>query len=202
MLQQYFGSRKTILFILAGVIVLVLLAATWRIASLQKAASEVGFEPVLKIGYCGVEPDELCVLSFGRDAEEKLVVNLFAPVRRFPDFYLKIKRLTGESTYECERDKEVRTSVSCYGEMVNLQEKIEISLVAKEDEHLIAAGDFILKALLISEPVLAEKSDGTSMPETSATSEFFSATTATSPRTPTSTPTQTPDASYPNSSYP
>ncbi len=207
MLQQYFGSRKTILFILAGVIVLVLLAVTWRIVSLQKAASEVDFEPVLKIGYCGAEPDELCVLSFGRDAEEKLVLNLFAPVRRFPDFYLKIKRLTGESIYECERDKEVRTSVYCYGEMVNLQEKIEISLVAKEDDHVLAVGQFTLKALLISEPSLAKESDGTSTPEpivekTSTTSEFFSAPAATSTRTPTSTPTQTPDASYPNSSYP
>lgn len=182
---------------------LALLALTWRIVSLQQAASEVTAEPVLKIGYCGAEPDELCILSFGRDSEEKLVVNLFAPVRRFPDFYLKIKRLTGESIYECEKDKEVRTSVFCYGEMVNLQEKIEISLIAKEDEHLIAAGDFILKALLISEPVLAEKSDGTSTPEsivdeTPTASEFFSAPAA----TPTRTPTQTPDASYPNSSYP
>ncbi len=213
MLQQYFDSRKTFLFILAGVVVLVLLLLVWRIVSLQKAASEAVPEPVLKIGYCGVEPEELCVLSFGRDVDENMVVNIFSPDHKLPAFYLKIKRAAWESVYECEKDKEVRTNVFCYGDMVNLQERMEISLFSKKDDQLIAMGDFTLKAILLSEPSLAREVDGSSTPqsdvdETPTVSASFNAPFVTSTRTSTpaststSTPTQTPEASYPNSSYP
>jgi hypothetical protein len=201
MFQQYFGPRKTLLFILAGVIILVLLLLVWRIVSLQKAASEAVSEPVLKIGYCGAEPEELCVLSFGRDVDGNMVVNIFVPDRKFPDFYLKIKRTVGESVYECENDKEVSTNVYCYGDMVNLQERMVVSLISKLDEHLIAVGDFTLKAILISEPLMVERADGGSAPEstvneTPTASTFFDLPTATA------TPTKTPVTSYPDSSYP
>lgn len=203
MLQQYFGSRKPIILVLAGIFLLVFLLLAWRIVSLQKAASEASVEPVLKIGYCGAEPEELCVLSFGRDVDENMFVNIFVPDRKFPDFNVRVKRIAGESVYECERNKEVPTNVFCYGDMVNLQEKMEVSLIATSDERLIAAGDFILKALLISDLALDKKSDGTStsepiVDETPATPEFFGAPVA----TPTRTPTKTPDASYPNPQYP
>lgn len=203
MLQQYFGSRKPIILVLAGIFLLVFLLLAWRIVSLQKAASEASVEPVLKIGYCGAEPEELCVLSFGRDVDENMFVSIFVPDRKFPDFNVRVKRIAGESVYECERNKEVPTNVFCYGDMVNLQEKMEVSLIATSDERLIAAGDFILKALLISDLALDKKSDGTStsepiVDETPATPEFFGAPVA----TPTRTPTKTPDASYPNPQYP
>ena len=203
MLKNLFDSRKTILFISAGVIVFVLLAVVWRIVSLQKAASKVDVEPVLKIGYCGAEPEELCVLSFGRDVDENMFVSIFVPDRKFPDFNVRVKRIAGESVYECERNKEVPTNVFCYGDMVNLQEKMEVSLIATSDERLIAAGDFILKALLISDLALDKKSDGTStsepiVNETPTTPEFFGAPVA----TPVRIPTKTPDASYPNPQYP
>ncbi len=210
MLYQYFGSRKTFLFILIGVVVLVLLMLAWLIVSLQKAASEAVIKPVLKIGYCGAEPEELCILSFGRDVDENMVVNIFVPDRKLPAFYLKIKKAAGESVYECEKDKEVRTNVFCYGDMVNLQERMEVSLFSKKEEQLIAVGAFTLKAILLSEPSLAKESVGSSTPQSvvdePTVSAFFNSPFATPARTPTpasiSTPIQTPEASYPNSSYP
>ncbi len=205
MLQQFFSSRKTFLLLLTGVIVLALLALTWRIVSLQKAASEFDFAPVLKIGYCGAEPEELCVLSFGRDVDENMVVTVFVPDRKFPAFYLKIGRAVGENVYECEKDKEVRTYVFCYGDMVNLQERMEVSLFSLEDDHVLAVGQFTLKALLISEPSFAKESDGTSTPElvvdeTPTSTEVFD--TPTESETPIETDTPTPEASYPNLLYP
>ena len=199
MLQKIFGSRRSRLFVLAGIILLALLAVTWRIVSLQKAASKVDVEPVLKIGYCGTEPDELCILSFGRDVDENMVVNIFSPNRKFPEFYVKIKRAAGESVYECEKDKEIRTNVFCYGDLANLQERMEVRLFAKEDERLLAMGDFTLKALLISEPSVAENSEDIPTLE-AAVKEIPTPGFNTSAAT--ITPTPTPDASYPNPSYP
>jgi hypothetical protein len=209
MLQQVFSTRKSQLFALAGLVLFALILLGWQVVSLQKKASEAAVAPVLKIGYCGAELKELCVLSFGRDVEENMVVNLFVPVRQVPDFYLKIKRAAGESLYKCEQDSEVRTSVFCYGELVNLQEKMEVSLYSKNEDRLLAMGNFILNAVLISEPVQV---GGISTPEvelnlTPSPPDFFVAPTATDRPIPTVTVTPTlgvsyPDSSYPNSSYP
>ena len=203
MIQLRFASRKSILLVLAGILLLALLALTWRIISLQKEASEIVAEKVLKLRYCGANPDELCILSFGRDAEENLAVSLFVPDRKFPDFYLKIKRKTGESVYECEKNKEVSTSVFCYGGMVNLQEKMEIDLYSKGDEHLLAQGNLTLNAILLS-----TQSQGVGMPTPAptlagATAETLTLTAETSIATETSTPESSyPNPSYPNPSYP
>lgn len=200
MLQQILSSRKSILLVLAGVILLALFALVWRAVALQRAASVVAPQPILKISYCGAEPQELCVLSFGRDAEENLAVNLFVPDRKFPDFYLKIKRITGESAYECEKNKEVPTSVFCYGDMVSLQEKMEIGLYSKVDDHLLAAGTLALNALLLSTQSLGGGGIPTAAPAraASATPETIVSTN----ETPVVTVTFTPDPSYPNPSYP
>ena len=198
MIQQRFASRKSILLVLAGILLLALLALTWRIISLQKEASEIVAEKVLKLRYCGANPDELCILSFGRDAEENLAVSLFVPDRKFPDFYLKIKRITGESIYECEKNKEVSTSVFCYGEMVNLQEKMEVSLLAEKDDRLLAAGNLTLNAILLS-----TQSQGVGMPTPAPTLAGATAETLTlTAETPIATATLTPQLSYPNPSYP
>jgi hypothetical protein len=199
MLQQYFGSRKTILFILAGVVILALLLIFWRLISLQRAASESAAEPALRISYCGAEPEELCVLSFGRDMEDNMVVNVFVPDRKFPDFYLKIKRPSGESVYLCEKNREVSTSVFCFGEMVNLQEKMEISLISSENDRLIAFGNIMLNAILVSGQFQSE-SDGIQILEETLETPTPMATVASTALTSTPTPTFTPDPSYP--SYP
>jgi hypothetical protein len=205
MFQQIFSSRKSIVFVLAGIVILALLALAWRIVSLQQAASEVTVEPVLKISYCGAEPEELCVLSFGRDVDENMVVNIFVPDSKLPAFYLKIKKAAGENVYECEKDKEVWTNVFCYGDMANLQERMELSMFSKKDDRLIAMGNFTLKAILLSEPLSAGEADGTSTlesnvdetPTPTGTSDILTETD-----TPTPTLTLTPDVSYPDSSYP
>ncbi|MBE0669815.1 MAG: hypothetical protein IH588_04435 [Anaerolineales bacterium] len=202
MLQQLFSSRKSILLVLAGVATLALLLLTWRIVSLQKSASQVVSEPVFKITYCGAEPEALCVLSFGRDAEENLVVNVFVPERKFPDFYLKIKRITGESIYECEKNREVQTIVLCYGDMVNLQEKMEISLFAKADDRMLAAGTFTLNAILIS-TAQAQDVQGTFTPAPAILADTETATPVSlTQEVPLVTITFTPEPSYPNPSYP
>lgn len=188
------------LLVLAGIIVLVLFGLAWRVVSLQRTSAEAVSEPIRKLRYCGAYPDELCILSFGRDAEENLVVNLFVPDRRFPGFYLKIKRITGEGRYVCEKNREVPTSVLCYGDMISLQEKMEIGLYSKNDGHLMAAGTLTLNAILLSTQSQGGGGVPTPAPTlaASATPEAIVSTN----EAPVATVTFTPDPSYPNSSYP
>jgi hypothetical protein len=200
MLKSLSGMR-TSLKLLAGIIMAIMLAlAVGGVVFLKRASSTAVPEPILKIDYCGADLEELCVLSFGRDVEENMVVNLFVPDRKFPEFYLKIKRAAIESVYECEKDKEVPTSVYCSGESIGLQEKMEINLISKEDDHLLAAGKLALLAVLLSP-------DGQSFETQSVNdnSDVFSTegTQTTIPPAEIDTPTVTPTLiTYPDSSYP
>ncbi len=138
------------LLVLIIVILIVLVLGVGSIVFLKQTPSEVVPEPILKISYCGVELEELCVLSFGRDLAGNMIINFFVPSRTFPDFYLKIKRTGVESAYQCEKNIELPTSVYCIGESVGLQEKIEIHLFSKKDDHIMAAGKLTLSAFLLA----------------------------------------------------
>lgn len=121
------------------------------------------------VGYCGAELTELCILSFGRDADGNTIVNLFVPERDVPDFYLIASRVTGEYLFECSRSRNVPTSVYCVGSALNLGERVEFSVFAQDDDRLLAKGGLILKAFLISAPGMETEldpasGDGTATP--------------------------------------
>jgi len=193
-----------------GFIVLLLLL-WWGISSFI-IGQDANVGPVARLRYCGAELEELCILSFGRDVDENLVINLYVPDRDFPDFKLNIKRRAGESEYTCEKFAEVPTSVFCYGEMISLQERMEISLISVEDENMLAFGNVILEAILVSGqfPIsgfgaatsaagASENSptvDVTTAPSSARGTEFPTTETTDEPAT------STPETSYPNQSYP
>jgi hypothetical protein len=140
-----------LILVLAGITIFALFgAALWQIVSSVSQTAEATVEPPLSFGYCGAELTELCILSFGRDADGNAIINFFVPERDFPDFYLKISRFNGESVYVCVRSEEVPTSVICMGDVINLNERIEISIMSIEDYRLLARGRFTLTAILIS----------------------------------------------------
>jgi len=207
--------KKYYLWIL-GVIILIL--ALWWGGSFFTKKQEKTFEPVTRLRYCGAELEELCILSFGRDVDENLVINLYVPDKDFPDFRLSVKRRTGESEYECEKFAEVPTSVYCYGEMISLQERLEIRLVSIEDESLLAYGNLTLEAILVSgqfpnngsAAVTSIPSAGKDTPNADATMDLFISQETEPPILKTQPETtsestsaaSTPEPSYPNPSYP
>jgi hypothetical protein len=204
MIQKLFTERKTTLLLLAGLMFIALLVVfIWRMSSLVRTEPEVTPRLVYQFGYCRVSMDELCILSFGRDAEGNTVVNLFVPERDFPDFYLIAGRVTGEYLFECSRNIDVPTSVYCIGAALNLGERVTFSMYALEDDRLLASGGLILKAFLISTP----GGDGPSLDETPSPTEMDTTPTLfvwgeepVASSTPIST--STPAEGYPNPSYP
>ena len=122
----------------------------WRVYLLKQASSDVKEQSVLQFGYCGAELGELCLLSFGRDSNGNAIINLFVPDRDLPDFYLNISRFNGESIYVCMKNGQIPTNVLCMGDVINLNERVEIDIMSSEDYHLLAKGTFNLTAVLIS----------------------------------------------------
>jgi hypothetical protein len=205
MFQQYFSSRKSKLLVLAGIIALALLLLVWQAVSLRQALSKPAAEPVLKVRYCGAEPEELCVLSFGRDMDKKFVVNLFVPEGDLPEFYVKIERTAGQGLYECVQNGEVPTSVYCLGDMVGLQEKMDVSLHSVEDDTQLAMGNFSLEALMVFSQSLGGSGQQAGTP-TAAVEAFTLKDEEPSSSGVLATPTVGPSLpggpSYPNPSYP
>lgn len=160
-------------------------------------------------GYCGARLTELCVVSFGRDVFNNTVVNLYVPQRRYPAFYMKIIRKSGEERYDCVWSETVETSVYCAGNAINLGEGIEIQLLAKLDDRLLANGAFTLTAFFVTTPVV-EGESGTESEGSifgggaNPTSDASQTDDATATHTPsnkqnaTPTATQPPSGSYPN----
>jgi hypothetical protein len=152
MIRKFVSSKWMILAVIGMALFVLLTVSIWRISSLAQTEPEIAPRLVLKLGYCGVDMDALCILSFGRDVDGNTVVNLFVPGRDFPDFYLIASRVTGDYLYECSRSVNVPTSVYCVGSALNLNERVEFSIFSQEDDRLLARGGLVLKAFLISAP--------------------------------------------------
>lgn len=185
--------ERRVLAVSMAVAVVFLGFIAWRVYLLKQASSDVKEQSVLQFGYCGAELEELCLLSFGRDSNGHAIINLFVPDRDLPDFYLNISRFNGESIYVCMKNGQIPTNVLCMGDVINLNERVEIDIMSSEDYRVLARGTFNLTAILISteawdfqipqtNTLVAASPTQSSIPDTSAAS----------------TPTSTPSISYPN----
>lgn len=212
--MEFFSKWKWQLLALTGIFLifcLVLFAGLgWYVFRGQGAPPTATTEPDV-FNYCGAQLTSLCVLSFGRDAFDQTIINLYVPPRTYPSFYLKLLRTSGESEYVCTVNKTVKTSVYCVGDALRLGEGFVMQLLAEKDDRLLAQGAFTLKAFLVPTVVFNEDESASESPEPASTAEpestptafdFFEETitpTADLNGTDTGTGTPTPTSeSYPN----
>lgn len=192
---------------LSGIIftcLIILTAAGCTFFSSKKSSLEPSNgQPVIDLAYCNVNtPSDLCVASFGIENGDKTLVNFIASDPEFPEFNLKIQRNGIQSDYECVRVEDFPTSFYCVGEKISLGETIEMEVVSKTEETLIAKGNLNISFLAVSTSIAM-------MPKTDTTpSAVTTAATQTPPPQVTATvavgirATATPVDTYPNSSYP
>lgn len=201
-------SKKQWLFLAATLLVpalicIALLAGFWMTSLRNRAIPAV--EPAT-MDYCGADLEDLCVLSFGRDGDGNTIINLFVPRKKLPVFYLTIKRRNSESLYVCDKSDDIPNTVWCVGEPLSLEERVEIDVVSKQDDQLLARGRFTITAIFIGSPNI-----GASKPQSNAATSTLPASSQTDvpPSTPipgrteparTANPafTPTPSDSYPN----
>lgn len=185
--MEFISKWKWLIFAFAGIFLLVCLVLFAGLGLSvfrgQSATPTATVEPDV-FNYCGAQLTSLCVLSFGRDAFDQTVVNLYVPPRTYPSFYLKLLRTSGESEYVCTANKTVKTSVYCVGDALNLGEGLVMQLLAEKDDRLLAQGDFTLKAFLVPTVVLNEDESASESSEPASTSRPTSTSTLES--TPTS----------------
>ena len=165
-------------------------------------------EPLQGLGYCDSRQVAPCIVSFSRDSDGKMLVNILTDGTSFPDFYLKIKHSQGESIYPCTEVKQFSTSVYCAGKVLPLGEELQFFILSIDDNRLLAQGNFSIIGMAFSTlEIFAPPSGGA--PSVSGT-VFLTEGSITPARgtptgtqgTPTRTPTLTQTPSYPNPSIP
>jgi len=176
--------------ILAVFVCMVFIVGFGWTSYLNRATLEPTMKPV-SFDYCGERLTSLCVVSFGRDVFGDTVINLYVPLRKYPPFYLNIIRKSGESRFECEWDKKVRTKVHCTGEAIGLGEGFEMQLLSIKDDEIIAQGKFVLTAYLVTTQTADGEPTASDTPAPAPT-EKASPTPTETPEESSPTPTETP----------
>lgn len=161
-------------------------------------------EPLQGLGYCDARQIAPCIISFSRDATDKMIINILTRGISFPDFYLKIKHTQGESIYQCTEVEQFATSVYCAGKVLPLGEVLQFFILSVDDNQLLAQGNFSIIGMAFSTmEIFAPPTGGgpTAFGTVALTEEDFPVGTIT-PGQATLTPTQTPTPTQTLPSYP
>ncbi len=182
------------LFISLSAIGAIILLVGFTIFPLVKylGRSNSSDQVITEITLCDVDARDLCVVTFGTDNTDNMVINFQLPDADYPAFYVKGSNKEVENSYECEVAKAVPTSVYCTGNRTPLGEAIDIEVYATENDLLMARGTIRISAMILSTSVnfAAVVEIKTATPTPTATIQSM--------RTPTVTFTSTPDTGYPN----
>ena len=113
--------------------------------------------PVTELLTCTSEnPSVLCVVSFGLDTNNRMLVNFISPDPSLPSFYLKIQHGETSNRYDCAALKSVPTSVYCTAAPVGLGDSIDIEVYSSKGDTLLAKGTFVIAAFALPTPLVVE----------------------------------------------
>lgn len=186
--------KQNRLFIILGAAAITLVLAWFVITSVFNKTNNKNTQVVTEITLCDLDSSELCIVTFGANNLNRMVINFQLPSADYPGFYAKAKSRGNINVYPCETADAVPTSAYCTGIRTPLGESIDVEVYSTDGDILLAHGTFFVSAILLSTP--AE--------ETTSVSENG---TPRATRTPTKTPTPaetetaltpTVDNGYPN----
>jgi hypothetical protein len=137
-----------IFFVLFWIVVIGLVVKTLRGSSTDEENV-----PVVEATLCDEDASGLCVVNFGANSLNRMVINFRLPGEESAAFYVKAKNRDTVSVYTCETDEEDLTSVHCTGVRTPLGETIDLEIYTTDDDKLIARGTFLVSAIAISTPI-------------------------------------------------
>ena len=143
-------------------------------------------EPPLGITYCDIYPSDMCLVGFGLDLDERLLILFRAEDWFFANIYIRADGPEGEIVFECQQSENFLENVYCLGEMYPEGELIKLNIFSNGNDKLIAIGVFDVRysALPIRDVVFAADATPTPAPEAPTSAASY------------------PNPAYPNPSYP
>jgi hypothetical protein len=202
--------KKRYIFIVLGAVGIICLMAWFSVLTTvvqNLLASRENKDPVaVDLTLCDEDAIGLCVVTFGADNQNLMVIHFQLPDEDYAKFYVKATNRGTTNVYSCETAKPTPTIVYCTGVRTPLGETIDIEVYTTNGDILIARGTFLVSAIALATPI----SMPTITPSGEETPTFVPLPTddvipTYSEQTPTPTdseltptPTSTPDTGYPN----
>jgi hypothetical protein len=200
-------NRKRLIFgsiILTGLVIAAFVIRLNLFGRQADPRAEADKIAVSELAYCNDEQVRPCVVSFGLDADNNMLVNFLLPDHFYPDFYLQVMRGDVTVSYECQRIAAAPNNAYCIGEKLPPGESLRLMLISSADDIILAEG--ILSIIGLAFPTLEITTATDSPTETFVTTTTTTTITPTAiqfaTRTPIPTKPSYPNTSYPNTAYP
>jgi hypothetical protein len=194
----------------SGILLAVPILLIGACSALPFAVGPSGIVPVptpAVLSRCDPSPTVLCLVSFGVQEPDQMLMSFYVPPDSLQEFYVKIIYKQTRVIAPCVAAMDSPTVSYCTGVLVPLGTTIGLEVYATKSNVLLARGEFVVAALALPTQMVASTSELTSTAMagttplplgTPTTGTLFS--TLTPQGVPTRTPTRTPPAgtSYPN----
>jgi hypothetical protein len=140
-----------------------------------RGSNETGESPVVEATLCDEGASDLCIVNFGANSLNRMVIHFQLPSEGYAAFYVKATNRETVSVYTCEVDESVPTNAYCTGLRTPLGETIDLEVYTTDEDKLIARGMFLVSAIAISTPISlpSESPVEEVLPEELPTEEFF-----------------------------
>jgi hypothetical protein len=146
-------------FIIIGAIGLVIFVAFWLVVlalvvkTLRGLSTDEVEVPVGQATLCDEDAAGLCIVNFGTNSLNRMIINFRLPGEEYAAFYVKARNRDTISVYTCEADETDLTIVRCTGVRTPLGETIDLEIYTTDGDQLIAQGTFLVSAVAIPTPI-------------------------------------------------
>jgi hypothetical protein len=141
------------LFIIVSTALVTILLVLFAGISIFNKTDDNNSQAVTKITLCDLDSEELCVVTFGANNLNRMVINFQLPDADYPSFIVKASSRGKINIYSCETVDGVSTHAYCTGIRTPLGEPIDIEIYTTDGDALIARGTFMVSAILLSTPI-------------------------------------------------
>jgi hypothetical protein len=109
--------------------------------------------PVAEVTLCDEDASDLCIVMFGANSLNRMVINFQLPSEDYAPFYVKADNRGTVSVYSCQVAESLPPSAYCTGVRTPLGETIDITVFTTDEDQLIARGTFLVSAIALSTPI-------------------------------------------------
>jgi hypothetical protein len=192
-------------FIILGAIGIIFLLIFFGVVTLVIknlwGANKTVVPPAVNLTLCDEYDSDLCIVTFGTNSLNRMVINFQLPDADYAAFYVKAANRGTVNMYSCKVSEAIPTSAYCTGVRTPLGETLDIEVYNTAEDTLIARGTFLVSAIALATPISlpSETPNAEETPTAFSTPlEDGTPTQSESTLTPTLTPTSTPGTGYPN----
>jgi hypothetical protein len=186
-------DRKRLLLavaVVSGVLLWLFSASVYLIIVRPRLEAADSAPPAAELAYCEADAEALCVVSFGADQNDRMLINFKLPYPTYPLFYVHAQYAGTTGEYDCRVVEDFPESAYCSGPRIPLGEVIAVEVLSARTDALLARGVFVVSAIGLPTPASVQQTATRATVVRSTPPEFTQTPGETS--TPSITPTETP----------